>query len=41
MTKLMRRAVALDQLVFDPEHPDREVVLRDWDSDEERVLVAL
>ena len=39
VTELMRRAVALDAVVFDPKHPDREVVLRE--NSTERILQPL
>lgn len=39
VTELMRRAVALDRVVFDPNHPEREVILREGDT--ERTLMLL
>jgi Ribbon-helix-helix protein, copG family len=41
VTELMRRAVALDAVVFDPAHPTREIVLRDGDGSTERILQPL
>ena len=41
VTELMRRAVALDAVVFDPDHPTREIVLRDGDAATERILHPL
>ena len=41
VTELMRRAVALDAVVFDPDHPTREIVLRDGDTATERILHPL
>jgi hypothetical protein len=41
VTELMRRAVALDAVVFDPDHPTREIVLRDGDGSPERILQPL
>lgn len=41
VTELMRRAVALDKLVFDPANPDQEVVLRDKSTSHEKVLQLL
>lgn len=41
VTELMRRAVALDGVVFDPNHPHREVVLRDTETAKEKVLQPL
>jgi hypothetical protein len=37
VTELMRRAVALDAVVFDPNHPDRKIILKD-ENDTERIL---
>lgn len=39
VTELMRRAVALDAVVFDPEHPKREVILREDST--ERILLPI
>jgi Ribbon-helix-helix protein, copG family len=41
VTELMRRAVALDAVVFDPDYPTREIVLRDGDAATERILHPL
>src|SRR5688572_8257650 len=41
VTELMRRAVALDAVVFDPAHPTREIVLRDGDGSPDRILQPL
>jgi hypothetical protein len=41
VTELMRRAVALDAVIFDPAHPTREIILRDGDGSTERILQPL